>query len=179
MLAVLVADPCSLLDPITPALHDRWVELSRDVDGQGGRITPSSQCEARLALTLEARGILDPIITRPLKGDAEDGRHQVWDFKGPHSQAAIADRIAIASGRAAAPPADGFPGEFDVEIEVARAVGQQQVGKGVVFDLRRLTVDQARQLVGRLQTEPDVDPALIRYFPSPEQLSAFDRGGHG
>src|SRR4051794_4609928 len=101
---VLVEDPCSLLDPITPALHGRWVNLSRDVDGQAGRITPSSQCEARLALTLEAKGILDPVVVRPSAGDAEDGHHQIWDFKGPHSQAAIVQRIESASGQPATPP---------------------------------------------------------------------------
>jgi len=36
--------------------------------------------------------------------------------------------------------------------------------------------DRGRDRGGAL---PDVDPALIRYFPSPQELSAFDRDGHG
>jgi len=55
MTRVLVRDPCSLLNPITRDLHDRWLALSRDHDGQGGRVTDQSRCEARLALTLEGR----------------------------------------------------------------------------------------------------------------------------
>src|ERR1044072_9297340 len=61
---VLVPDPCSLLRPITRELRDRWLELSRDLDGQGGRSTDQSRCEARLALTLEVVGLLEPAVTR-------------------------------------------------------------------------------------------------------------------
>lgn len=172
-------DPCSLLNPITRDLHDRWLELSQDHDGQGGRITDQSRCEARLALTLEAVGLLEPTVTRPQWGEAEDGYGQVWDFKAPHSQAAIVHRIESRSGSPATPPQQGYPGAFDVHAEVVRAIGQQQLGKGVVFDLRRLTLAQAWELVAVVNAESNIDSALMRFYPREEDLASFGIGGHG
>jgi hypothetical protein len=176
---VLVPDPCSLLNPITRDLHNRWVALSRDMDGQGGRITDQSRCEARLALTLEAVGLLEPTVTRPDWGEAEDGFGQVWDFKAPHSQEAIVHRIESRSGRRATPPQQGYPGGFDVETEVVSAIGQQQLGKGVVFDLRRLTLPQARELVDAMNADPRIDPALVRFYPREDDLASFSADRHG
>jgi hypothetical protein len=73
---------------------ERFADLAKDHDGQGGKTTDGSRCEARLALTLEAHGILTPTVVRPLWGEAEDGHGQVWDFKAPHSREAIIHRIA-------------------------------------------------------------------------------------
>ena len=170
---VLVPDPCSLLRPITRELRDRWLELSRDHDGQGGRSTDQSRCEARLALTLEVVGLLEPAVTRPDWGEAEDGFGQVWDFKAPHSQEAIVHRIESRSGRLATPPQHGYPGVFDIHTEVVRAIGQQQLGKGVVFDLRRLTVPQARQLVDAVTAEPNIDRTLVRFYPRERDLTTL------
>ena len=175
---MLSSDPCSLLDPVMPAQMERFNELARDHDGQGGAITDGSRCEARLALTLEACGILPPAVTRPNWGEAEDGLGQIWDFKSPHSRAAIEQRIAAkaAIGRQAARPipARGYDGEFEVGVEVRRAIGQQQLGKGVLFDLRRLTVDQARQLISAISLEPRIDPTLVLFFPKSEDLASFE-----
>jgi hypothetical protein len=55
---VLALDPCSLLDPVLATQNARFAELAKDHDGQGGKTTDSSRCEARLALTLETHGIL-------------------------------------------------------------------------------------------------------------------------
>lgn len=104
----------------------------------------------------------------------------MWDFKAPHSREAIRHRIATKAaigGQPAPPiPPGGYAGEFDLEVEVRRAVGQQIVGKGVVFDLRRLSVDQARLLVAAVSLEPDIDPQLVRFFPKDEDLSSFETG---
>jgi hypothetical protein len=147
-------------------------------DAPEAAVTDDSRCEARLALTLEARGLLYATVTRPRWGEAEDGAGQIWDFKAPRSRAPIAHTIAqkAAIGGRAAPaiPSQGYPGEFNVQVEVRRAIGQQQIGKGVVFDLRRLTVDQARQLVGAVSLEPQIDPALVRFFPNYEDLYEFE-----
>jgi hypothetical protein len=172
ILSMLVPDPCSLLNPITRDVRDRWMELSEDHDGQSGKITDQSRCEARLALTLESIGLLEPTVTRPESGDAEDGFGQVWDFKAPHSQEAIAQRIESRSGRPATPPQHGYPGVFDVQTEVVRAIGQQQLGKGVVFDLRRLTLPQARQLVDAVTADPNIDRTLVRFYPRERDLAA-------
>jgi hypothetical protein len=179
MRRMLLPDPCSLLTPIPRSLRDRWLELSQDQDGQAGRSTDQSRCEARLALTLEAEGLLEPTVTRPEWGDAEDGFGQVWDFKAPHSQAAIVHRIESRSGRPATPPRQGYPGAFDVHTEVVRAIGQQQLGKGVVFDLRRLTLSQARELVDVVNADPNVDPTLVLFFPREADLANFGTSGHG
>ncbi|MBA3327524.1 MAG: hypothetical protein H0T43_04405 [Solirubrobacterales bacterium] len=176
---MLVPDPCSLLRPITPDLRDRWLALSEDRDGQGGRITDQSRCEARLALTLEIVGLLEPTVTRPHWGDAGDGYGQVWDFKAPHSQAAIVHRIESRSSRAATPPPQGYPGAFDVQTEAVRTIGQQQLGKGVVFDLRRLTVAQAQELINVVTADSNIDAALVRFYPREEDLSSFGAGAHG
>ena len=176
---MLVPDPCSLLNPITRDLRDRWLELSRDQDGQGGRVTDQSRCEARLALTLEAVGLLEPAVTRPEWGEAEDGFGQVWDFKAPHSQEAIVQRIESRSGRPAMLLQQGYPGVFDVETEVVRAIGQQQLGKGVVFDLRRLTLSQAQELVDAVSADPNIDPTLVRFYPRESDLASFAADRHG
>lgn len=176
---MLVPDPCSLLIPITRNVRDRWLELSRDHDGQGGRVTDQSRCEARLALTLEAVGLLEPAVTRPQWGEAEDGVGQVWDFKAPHSQEAIVHRIESRSGLPATPSRRGYPGAFDVHTEVVRAIGQQQLGKGVVFDLRRLTVLQARQLVDAVTADPNIDRTLVRFYPREGELATFGADRHG
>lgn len=179
MSRVLVPDPCSLLNPITRDLRDRWLALSRDQDGHGGRVTDQSRCEARLALTLEAAGLLEPAVTRPEWGEAEDGFGQVWDFKAPHSQEAIVHRIESRSGRPAIPPQQGYPGVFDVETEVVRAIGQQQLGKGVIFDLRRLTVWQAQTLVDAVSADPNIDPTLVRFYPRESDLASLAADQHG
>ena len=177
---VLAADPCSLLDPIRPAQIERFKELARDSDGQGGRMTDSSKCEARLALTLESRQILEATVVRPAVGDVEDGVGQVWDFKSPHSREAIVDRItrraAIAGGSAPEIPPSSFRGEFNLATEILRANGQQQRGKGVVFDLRRLTVDDARRLITAIAAEPRINPDLLLYFPAVSDIASFEGG---
>jgi hypothetical protein len=177
---VLVADPCSLLDPVAPAHAMRFAELAKDHDGQRGGVTDASRCEARLALTLEAQGLLDSTVVRPPWGEAEDGLGQIWDFKAPRCRAAIAQTIAAKAAIGGNPPPPvpptGYPGEFDVATEVTRAIGQQRVGKGVVFDLRRLTVEQARKLIAAVQLEARLDPDLVRFFPRPMDLSAFEGG---
>ena len=181
---MLAADPCLLLDPITPADAARSAQLAKDHDGQGGKETDDSRCEARLALTLEAQGILSPTVVRPQWGEVEDGDGQIWDFKGPHSRVAIAQRIAtkaaVSGQTPPSIPASGFPGEFQVKREISRAIGQQQTGKGVVFDLRRLSVAEARALIAAVDVEPRIDPELIRFFPKREDLQNFDGGApHG
>jgi hypothetical protein len=173
-----------LLDPVAPANAARFAQLAKDHDGQRGRETNDSRCEARLALTLETQGILSPTVVRPPWGEAEDGDGQIWDFKAPHSRAAIAHRIATKaalSGQAPPPiPAGGYAGEFEVNDEITRAIGQQQIGKGVVFDLRRLSVAEARALIAAVDAEPRIDPELIRFFPKREDLQNFNGGGaHG
>jgi hypothetical protein len=112
-------------------------------------------------------------VTRPDWGEAEDGFGQVWDFKAPHSQEAIVHRIESRSGRLATPPQHGYPGVFDIHTEVVRAIGQQQLGKGVVFDLRRLTVPQARQLVDAVTAEPNIDRTLVRFYPRERDLTTL------
>ena len=178
---MLTSDPCSLLDRAANDQQARFVELAKDHDGQGGKTTDSSRCEARLALTLEAHGILTPTVVRPLWGEAEDGHGQVWDFKAPHSREAIMYRIATkaAIGGGPAPPvaAGALLGEFDVKTAVKSAIAQQLVEKGVVFDLRRLTIDQARTLINEVEAEPSIDPSLVRYFPKSEDLVTLEQGG--
>jgi hypothetical protein len=175
---LLRPDPCSLLDLVLPAQKARFEELAKDYDGQGGAITESSRCEARLALTMESRGILRPTVARPLVGDVQDGNGQVWDFKGPHCRAAIIDRITTKAAIAGDPPPpvpEGrMPGEFEAKTEVLRAIGQQASGKGVVFDLRRLSVGEARQLVAEVAASEYIDPALVRYFPTSEELRILE-----
>jgi hypothetical protein len=176
--SVLTADPCSLLTHITSETRERWIALSRDVDGQRGKITDQSRCEARLALTLEGAGILAPMVTRPDFGDAEDGYGQVWDFKSPRSREAIIHRIEAASGRPTIAPPGGYRGAFDLQTTIQQAIAQQQLGKGVVFDLRRLTVRQAQSLVDAVRVEADIDPALVLFFPRAEDLAGFGEA-HG
>jgi hypothetical protein len=177
---VLAADPCSLLDPVAPANAARFNELARDHDGQRGKATDASRCEARLALTLEARGILRPVVTRPPWGEAEDGDGQIWDFKSPHNRTAIAHRVAQKAALSGDIPPQvlpsGYPGEFNVTDEVLRAIGQQQVGKGVVFDLRRVSIDEARALVAAVTAEPRIDLELVKFFPGADDLAAFEAG---
>lgn len=178
---MLTPDPCSLLDPVLATQNARFAELAKDHDGQGGKTTDSSRCEARLALTLEAHGILTPTVVRPLWGEAEDGHGQVWDFKAPRSREAIIQIIAAkaAIGGAPAPPvaAGALSGEFDVGTAVKSAIAEQLVGKGVVFDLRRLTIDQARTLINEVAVEPSIDPSLVRYFPKSADLVTLEHGG--
>lgn len=177
---MLASDPCSLLDPVAATHTARFAELAQDHDGQGGRATDSSRCEARLALTLEARGILTPPVVRPLWGEAEDGNGQLWDFKAPHSRAAIIHRINASAAIAGDPPpqipSSGFAGEFDVRTEVRRAIAQQRLEKGVVFDVRRLSIEQARRLIDAVAADPHIDPELVRYFPTSNELVAIEGG---
>jgi hypothetical protein len=177
---MLAPDPCSLLDPVTATDSVRFADLSKDHDGQGGKATDTSRCEARLALTLEARGILKPPIVRPPWGEAEDGNGQVWDFKAPHSHAAIIHRINVSAAIAGDPPPDiparGFAGEFDVRTEVRRAIAQQRLEKGVVFDVRRLSIEQARRLINAVAADPHIDPDLVRYFPTSNELVVLEGG---
>jgi hypothetical protein len=180
---VLTSDPCSLLDHVANDKQPRFVELAKDHDGQGGKTTDDSLCEARLALTLEAHGILSPTVTRPPWGEAMDGEGQVWDFKAPHSREAIVHRLVAkaAIGGGPVPPVavGALPGEFDVRTAIQSAIAEQLVGKGVVFDLRRLTIDQARTLISEVAAESDIDPSLVRYFPKTEDLVALEQGGQG
>ena len=182
-LAVLASDPCSLLDPVSATQDARFAELAKDYDGQGGKTTDKSRCEARLALTLEAHGILTATVVRPQQGEAEDGDGQVWDFKGPHSREAIIHSIvtkdAIGGGSARSVAAGALRGEFDVKTTVQSAIGRQAQGKGVVFDLRRLTIDQARTLINVVATEPSINRSLVRYFPKTEDLVTLEHGGQG
>jgi len=180
---VLAPDPCSLLDTVASDQQVRFLDLSKDHDGQGGAMTDASRCEARLALTLEAHGILAPELTRPRWGDAMDGDGQVWDFKAPRSREAIIQGIvtkAAVGGRPAPSVVAGaLPGEFEVRTMVKVAIAEQLVGKGVVFDLRRLTIDQARTLISATAAEPSIDPLLVRYFPKTEDLVTLELGGQG
>jgi hypothetical protein len=177
---MLQADPCSLLDPVQSERANRFLELARDFDGQGGRVTDQSRCEARLSLTLESRGLLSGPVTRPPIGEAEDGFGQVWDFKAPHSRAAIAHRAAQKAAIGGYPPPeipeDGYRGEFDLVTELDRAYGQQTIGKGVVFDVRRLTAAQGLDLIDAVDNDSRLDPALIRFFPPPDDVAAFSGG---
>lgn len=178
---MLTSDPCSLLDRVANDQRARFVELAKDHDGQGGKTTDKSRCEARLALTLEAHGILTPTVVRPPWGEAEDGHGQVWDFKAPRSREAIihsiAIKAAIGGGPAPSVAASALRGEFDVRETVESAIAEQLLGKGVVFDLRRLTIDQARTLINEVAAESDIDPSLVRYFPKSEDLVALEQGG--
>jgi hypothetical protein len=177
---VLAPNPCSLLNAVLPAQKARFEELARDYDGQRGAMTDSSRCEARLSLTLESRGILRPTVERPPIGDVRDGDGQVWDFKAPHSRAAIIDRINTKAAIAGDPPPpipEGrLSGEFDVKDEVLSAIGQQMGGEGVIFDLRRLSIGEARSLVAEVAASDLIDPALIRYFPTDAELRTLEEG---
>lgn len=141
-------------------------------------MTDGSRCEARVALTLEGRGILPPVVERPDHGDVCDGDGQIWDLKAPHSRSAIIDRIATRAAIAGdAPPSitqEALRGEFDVEVEILRAIGQQACGEGVVFDVRRLSMDEARSLIAEVNASRQIDPDRIRFFPTEEELVALE-----
>jgi hypothetical protein len=113
-------------------------------------------------------------------GDVQDGDGQIWDFKGPHCRAAIIDRINTKAAIAGDPPPQvpegRLPGEFEAKTEVLRAIGQQASGKGVIFDLRRLSAGEARSLVSEVAASEHIDPALIRYFPTSEELRTLEEG---
>jgi hypothetical protein len=154
--------------------RERFHELACDHDGQGGRETDSSRCEARISLTLEYRGILSPKVSRPPWADVRDGRGQLWDIKSPRSEQAIRHDIEARALKAGRPTPDYRPiaGVFRLDIEVQRVVDQQQLDFGVIVDLRRLTIEQARELVAAIMADPRVDPALVRFFPP--DLSVFE-----
>jgi hypothetical protein len=174
---MLAADPCSLLDPVDPAEAERFIELSTDLDA-GGHRSPKTECEARLALTLEKRGILDGPLTRPRGGEALDVYGTVWDFKGPCSREGIAHNAAVDAARRGDPPPThvGYGGEYDLQTEVLRVISYHRRGVGIVVDLRRLTYDQAIELRDALLAEPQVNPALLRLFPPDLERCGPDDG---
>ncbi len=172
----MVPDPCELLDEVTGDTCARFIELAKDHDGAGGKITDGSRCEARLALTLERKGVLDGELTRPKWGEALDRHGQAWDFKGPHSREAILAKVLPPGTDLQSPEAASIPTKdaFDLEIELRRVWAKQQAEFGVVFDLRRLSIEQALELVAAVNAHPDLDPALVRFFPS--DLMPFGAG---
>ena len=173
--AVLVTDPCSLLDEVRREDRERFHELACDHDGQGGRETDSSRCEARISLTLEYRGILATPVSRPPWGDVRDGYGQLWDIKSPRSEQAVRHDIEVRARKAgrAIPNYRPRAGLFRLETEVQRVVDQQQLDFGVIVDLRRLTLEQATELVAAILADPRVDMSLVRFFPP--DLSTFER----
>jgi len=179
MRPVLAADPCDLLDPVRPVDKARFIALAKDYDGQNGLATDQSRCEARLALTLENHGVLSPEVIRPPWGEAQDGDGQVWDFKSPHSRTAIVHRIATKAALSGRPaplmPNARYVGEFDQNTEVLRALAQQRLGKGVVFDLRRLSIGEARSLMAALRAEAGLDQDLVRFFPTDDMLDTIEK----
>ncbi len=131
-------------------------------------------------MTLESRGILRPMVSRPPIGDVQDGDGQIWDFKAPHSRAAIIDRIRRKAAIAGDPPPQirqgRLPGEFDAKAEVRHAFAEQASGEGVIFDLRRLSIDEARGLIAEVAASELIDPAMIRFFPASAELRALEEG---
>jgi len=174
--ALLVPDPCELLDEVTGETRARFLELAKDYDGAGGKITDGSRCEARLALTLEREGVLDGELTRPEWGEALDRHGQAWDFKGPHSREAILAKVLPLGADLQSPEAASIHTEdaFDLETELRRVRAKQRAEFGVVFDLRRLRIEQALELVAAVNAHPDLDPNLVRFFPT--DLTPFGAG---
>lgn len=165
---MLVEHPCSLLDEVSDQERARFSELARDWDGAGGKPTAGSRCEARLALTLERRGILQPEVSRPPWGDVRDGNGQVWDIKAPRSKESIIAKVNADAQRAGRPGVTNLnpAGAYDLETELRRVRAKQMAGFGVVFDLRRLHADQALELVAAVDADPEVDLSLVRFFPA-------------
>lgn len=118
------------------------------------------------------------MVERPSIGDVRDGDGQVWDFKAPHSRAAIIDRINTKAAIAGDPPPQipegRLRGELDIKDEVVSAIGQQIGGEGVIFDLRRLSIGEARSLLAEVAASDLIDPALIRYFPTEAELRTLE-----
>lgn len=167
MRAVLVSDPCTLLDSVTHETCDRFMALACDYDGAGGKQTRTSRCEACLSLTLERLGVLEGEVDRPLVGDVRDGHDQVWDIKRPHSRQAIeAGAAADAALRGDPEPATvGYRGEYNYEDLRLKVVSEHAKKEGVVMDLRRLTHDQAVELRDGLLADVAIDNALLKFYP--------------
>ena len=170
---MLVEDPCALLLPVSDCPADRYEALARDYDGANGARTLKSYCEARLSLTLESRGILPPLVTRPAKGDVEDGEERVWDYKAPRSREAIRHSAAEAAARRGDPPPAhvGFRGEYNLDDELLKVLSEQATGEGVIVDLRRLTYAQAVEIQNALRASAAVDQERLLFFP--DDLSPY------
>jgi hypothetical protein len=168
---VLDADPCSFLDAVRPGDRARFHELALDQDH--ARETVGSRREARVALTLEYRGLLPGPVERARWADIRDGSGQEWDIKSPHSAEAIRREGGMVpeSGAPDATAADP-PGAFRLEREVARLAAEQQLGFGIVLDVRRLTVEQARDLIAAVAAHERINLELVRVFPP--DFAAFE-----
>lgn len=173
---MLVSDPCSLLDDVRAEDHPRFGLLAQDNDGQGGRVNDDSLCEARVALTLEYRGILDGPLQRPQWGEALDVHGLAWDFKQPHSEAAIYHRAAERAAKAGdpAPTYVNTANAYSLAVELQRIREKQSLGFGVVVDLRRLEPTQADELLAAAYADATIDLDRLRAFP--QDLSPFQEG---
>jgi hypothetical protein len=172
---MLAPDPCTLLDEVREADRGRFRKLAEDA-AHGGRIRKWSECEARVALTLENRGFLSPLVSRADPGDFRDGDDVDWELKSPHSADAIRQQVLEAATRggeeldaASVNVAAAYDRTKPETVE--RIVQRLLVGFNVIVDMRRLTADQADDLRSTLEADYRVELDRVVFFP--DDLSPY------
>jgi hypothetical protein len=163
-----LARPPRMTEPTS--LAERLEELSRDPD-HSGKITEASRREAKVALDLESRGLLEAPVRRPVRGDGHsgdflDGAGRDWDMKGYRSRQTIIDSIrarAAAKGRNPPKMDPGLPveGEFELETSMQQLRKELRAGERLIIDTAGLTPEDLAQLKQAVKREKLDDQVLF------------------